>query len=306
MRSLVLCSLLLLSFLTGYAAEPASPERTRINEILATINARDEATRNAAEEALVKLGQGVLPALRVVLAERQQALAEKEKKMDDGTLLRSRWEVEALDNALVRLEWGSDPRRKIIEWAGALKFADGRPFRREVIPTRVTDVPLTRAFPGYLFYVVLLPGYQGGAAPSDEILQSYEVPAPLSSNNLFAMPKDGKWQLITTSEEMKAFFCAKLNPVKSKDTAKDAAYSWLRLTQTFIGNGDVRFNMPMNNFNAKQTDQGWLATGIIEAPTEGNRVSGTVSVEMLFTEDGKLSKVTESQILEMNMLMVPC
>lgn len=225
--------ILLLLLLAGVAgglargAAAATPAE-RAAAILAAVVPGVPESRAAAEEALVK-EPDLLPAIREALAARRTA-PEGAAPLEAERL---QAEVEVLDRAGVRLQWRMNPPQLIQQWLAKQTFPDGHKFTREATPLRLADDRLLRAFPDQLFYLVSLPGYQGGAAPPEEVLQALAAPPPLTALNLFAVKKDRTLRLIADAGQLAAFFGEALAPAKSREAIKDDLYAWLRLHAAF-------------------------------------------------------------------------
>jgi hypothetical protein len=222
MSRLLALLLVLLALAAVHAVEPQI-HTSRVEVILAAMTPNDRASQLAAEEALVKEGKPALPEMKQILATDRRVIVELHhfamvaRLTPEGVadLKRKQEQLAAevcvLDQAIFRIANGVNPRQAILDWAHALPFPDGGAFTREFEPMPVADAETGRmehTFPNQRFYLVYLPGYQGGAAPSEEILRHYAVPAPLSVINLIAVDTAGKLTLVTQREEVQNFFPA--------------------------------------------------------------------------------------------------
>lgn len=318
------------------AAEPVTPEqRVKVNAILATVKADNPPSELVAEDALVKEGKALLPAMAAILLEKRgdfhqadMPLRHLVESFDSGHLTA---QITALDQAIFRLASGVNPRQRIIEWAHALKFADdGRAFTREFLPLPVLDIEtdrLQRVFPAYRFYFVYLPGYLGGAAPPEEIVRALLVPDPLRVINLFAVDKAGHVSLMTRAVEglqevdrtvvgipgdigaLEALFSDILPPVKTADAAKDAVGAWLRLTTSFWlwSNQPLAFSPIADADLTAAPGAVWsfVAMGVVRvAPLNNNK--GQITALLSFDAAGKLGMVMETPQLELSLAPQPC
>ncbi len=296
---------------------PAPEQRKQINAILAGVKADDPRSALMAEEALVREGAALLPALRAVLPMKRdqlQGLYEPCKCANhwehEQEIAQVRAQISTLDQAIFRLTHGVNPRKAIVDWAHGLKFDDGRAFTREFLPLPLTDVEtgrLERVFPACRFYRVYLPGYQGGAAPPPEVLRQFAVPAPLAQGaNLFAVSAAGELTLMTRAEpHLWTFFQRNLPPVA---TPQDAVYAWLMVTTGFWwwNNRPLVF-LPVFEKDITAT-RGvavpWIARGIIRVePLLGN--DGQIAVQMTFDAEGKLLTATETPAVVLRQLPLP-
>jgi hypothetical protein len=136
---------------------------------------------------------------------------------------------------------------------------------------------LERAFPGRLFFSVIYRMHP----------VAIRAPAPLKSQNVFVVGKDGGVEHFTSSKELEKFFSSHARPVKSDDQAKDAVRAWLTLSQQFVQDGFFQFTIPDKEIsgNAKKM----TGKAVVE-PKGGNK--GYLAVTLTL-EDGKLSKVDE-------------
>ncbi|MHB9022739.1 MAG: hypothetical protein ACYC7E_00985 [Armatimonadota bacterium] len=200
-------------------------------------------------------------------------------------------------------------RGLITTWAHNLKFADGRAFTREIDAQLIADDRLARLYPDTFFYVVQLPGYLGGAAPSDEILRSLAVPAPLQRSNVFAVSKDATLRLLTGLMSREQYFQSLLPPIKTAALARTAAAAWLRLTQEYIWYHNYRpsFSITEMDFPVKELHGNYMnleVTGKAVVDPKSN-AKGDITVVMRFAVDGKLQFATETNNVEFGMIPLP-
>lgn len=320
MRICMLFAIFAVAIIALAADTPTPGQRARVEAILATINVENPASELAAEDVLVKEGAQLLPAMREMLPVRRLRLQRVNEPCkclnhweNEGDAAKLASEITALDQAIFRVTNKVNPRQAITTWAHALKFDDGRAFTREFLPLPVLDIEtdrLQRIFPNMRFYTAYLPGYQGGAAPPDELLKSFQVPAPLvQAMNLFAVSNTGKLALISQADQgLKTFLQVALPPVKTDIAAKDAAYAWLRLTTAFwVWNNQPLAFLPIAD-DAMTVKHGaaWplLVDGTVKvAPLNENK--GQISVQMAFDAAGKLVTATETPEIELGLYPLP-
>lgn len=330
-----LCILVLLAAGAAFAAQVTPDQRARIEAALANVSAYNQPSQVTAEDALVK-DIALAPALPVLLAEKRTQLRQVNEPCkclnhweDGADAAKLAGQILVLDQAIFRVTYKINPRQRIIDYAHALKFADGRAFTREFIPVPVADVEtdrLQRIFPTYRFYNAYLPGYQGGAAPPDELLRSFQVPAPLVQGvNLIAVDNSGRIRLATRAlahleivtevmpgaarpPALDELFQDILPPVKTEAAAKDATYAWLRLTIYFWqwGYQPLAF-LPIADADVsatKERHQQITARGMARvAPLNGN--TGRLETTLIFDIGGKLLQVTEMPEIELSAPPMP-
>jgi len=148
----------------------------------------------------------------------------------------------------------------------------------------VKEESLTRAFPGYSFYVLRFRQYPIALAP----------PEPLGSNNLFIVKPDGSVEYLRESETLKTFFRAALPPVTTQAQARDAAKAWLRLAQEFHQDGFFRFLVPEDSIRVGALEKGGLeVSGQAVVNQQGGNM-GELGASLTFDPAGVLTKVSES------------
>ncbi len=294
MRTLVV----LFTLGAALAAWAATPTQ-RVPEILATLKPGEPATWDAAEDALVKLGTPALPAIQGALAGHRKAQAAAQTagqwdKVDSETP-----PLDVLDNAVLRLTWGINPRAIVTDYLHGLKFPDGRVFTCEGRPVLITDAVVARAVPGYSWYFAYYPGYWGGAYPSPDVLRDFEVPAPLSTENLFAVDKAGKFTLLTDREKLKGFVLAHAVPATTQPALENAVSAWLRLTECFVERQLYRFNPP-GDFTVEAGNINTVVSGTAKVePTPFQH--GAITATLTFDERGRLTEIVEADNLQNNL-----
>lgn len=151
----------------------------------------------------------------------------------------------------------------------------------QVIP--ITDEALGRAFPTDAFV----------AARFRLFPVAIEPPAPLKSQNLFIVTKDGKLQHLTDAKSLETYFRAALGPAKDEAALKDAARAWLRLSQEFHQDGFFKFSIPEASLIIGPEKEGKKVTGTAAVePTGGNK--GAINVALTFDAAGKLVSISEN------------
>ncbi len=265
-----------------YAEEaPTSDPAARITALLATLTpARDSMA--TVEEALAAEGPAILPALRQALAHQRDALGQARTDTDRQMIRDS---MDVLDGAIIRLNWGWPPTKRIAEWTARVKTADGDRYQLPVLPQRVSDDTVERVFPAQLFYSMRLPA---------------TAPLPLRSCNLFVVQRDGLLKQLTTPKDLEGIFFGTLAAVLPDDEApvRDAVVAWLRLTQEFAIEQNLRFTIPADSLQVTYRQSvvssvnGWRGAGrAVVDPTCG--FTGVITVNLTFDAFGKLTGISE-------------
>src|SRR6266545_5850434 len=91
----------------------------------------------------------------------------------------------------------------------------------------VKDATITKTFPGVEFVAVHFRIWPVAIAP----------PAPLRSQNLFAVDKDSKLHHFTDAKDLEGFARAALAPSPNDESARAAVKAWLLLSQQFVQDG---------------------------------------------------------------------
>ncbi len=161
--------------------------------------------------------------------------------------------------------------KKLAEFKGAE--------RGQIIP--VTDEATARAFPAHSFYVLRFRQYPIVQMP----------PASLTANNLFVVKPDGSVEHLRDAAALESFFRATLAPIRTHSEARDAATTWLRLTQEFHQDGFFEFSVPHNSVRVGST--GLNVTGKAAVNPQGGN-TGEIVAALTFDQTGKLVTVSET------------
>lgn len=258
----------------GEQVIPAKPEPLHVDEMVTVI--ADEATGAKRQALLNKIAKANLPP-----EEQTQALAQ-----------------------LVAFD-----QQRISDWAHSLKFVDGRAFTRELSPTHIVDKRLTAFFPETYFYAVMLPGYFGGAAPTEEILRSYDLPAVLQTVNIFAIGKTAELSLLTGLQSRTQYFQQESPKVLTMDAARQAAACWLILYKQYIWQF---YQQPQFSIDETLFPVTELFGNVMNLDVVGKAVAipdsgatGEIIVKMRFDFKGKLQFAEEKQQLEFAPILLP-
>lgn len=161
------------------------------------------------------------------------------------------------------------------------RLAELKARRAVVVP--IWPEALTRTFPDRTFVSVRFPLWPVAVAP----------PAPLKSQNLFAVGKDGKLQHLADAKGLEDYFRAHLPPVKGPQQAADAADSWAHLAQEFVQDGFYIFRVKSPS-SIEAAPGGGIksveARAVVE-PAQGNK--GELRATLHFDQAGKLTKVAQ-------------
>jgi hypothetical protein len=151
--------------------------------------------------------------------------------------------------------------------------------------TRLTDEALKKAFPDTAFFAVVFRQYPVALA----------APEPFKSQNVFAVPKDGKLVHLTDTKGLETYFKDNLKGVKDEDGAKLAAGAWLALSQTFQQDGFFKFSVPKDELKAAGEKGERKASGKVVV-TQGGK--GELTATLTFDDKGKLAKVVEENAIK--------
>ena len=260
MKEHVIFAIIAVAFGLAGAMLPAGAQggdpRVRVAAILAKVRPYDPVTRNAATEELVSGGAALLPAIREAMAS-----AEETRR-------------EALDSAVVRLTWKTDPVKKVAAWMAA-KQQNG-PFARLPEPVRISSAALDALFPDRLFYAVVVRQFP----------LARPVSPPFNDQNVVVYHRDGSIDLQASPEAMQTYFKRSLAPAQNQGDAVRVMAAWLRLTQTYSEDGMFRFTIPMEQIKtAWQPSGGLVVTGKALVVAKGGD-SGEIDSTLTFIGQG--------------------
>jgi hypothetical protein len=145
----------------------------------------------------------------------------------------------------------------------------------------VKDEAVARAFPNYVFigaFFRLFPV----ARP---------VPQGLNASNLYAVGPDGKPQLIKEQKELREFFKTNLGPAKEDDAAKDAARSYVRLTEELNQDGFFKYKLEDDSTKLEPAADGKTASARAVVMSGGN---GEIAATLTLDKDGQFKEAKES------------
>lgn len=298
--------LLLALGLAALGAHAADPNQWVIAETLLTVQPYDQKSQHEAADRLAADGQGHEKAIRQVLNQQLDLLAKAQAKGADDEIAVTRRRVNALNEALARIEWKFSPTATLTAWLRTLKRANGEVFDCEADPIAIVDPRLEQVFPNQRFYLVYFPGYRGGAAPPEELLESLRVPEPLREINVVAVGKDKTVRVATDNDTLLVLFQALLPPVKTAAAAADATYAYTRLSESFFfwGERPLPFSIVPANVTTVKTAAGFTGKGkATVVPVNGN--AGELCVTLTFDAAGKPVKAEVLPQLELKMLPMP-
>lgn len=116
------------------------------------------------------------------------------------------------------------------------------------------------------------------------------MPEGLRASNVYAVDKDGKFELFKDIKTMEIFFRTHHKIAKTEKDAKAILGAWMVLTQEFHQDGMFKFEIQEKQFSVAQ-DVGLNARGRLIVMAGGN---GDLIAELDYDVDGKLSKVVET------------
>ena len=270
----------------GQPVPPAPPTLfNEMNDVFNSIAPNNPASVSEAEDKLVALGADKIFQAELTVKRRQVVeLAGTEHDLGEIPKLQS--QCEALDGALVRLEWQVNPREEIAKFIQGATPAAKWQYNLQ----RVTDTEVARVFPTMLLYSVIFRQY-----PVARIL-----PPSMAAQNLFVIRKGGKLEHLADAKRLENFFRAGLpRPdsaewLKTDDGRKTIVRAWLRLTQEFSQDGMFEFSIPQDSISIEAAKEGWTGKGkVMVAPKHGD--SGEVVASLSFKSDGGLANISEKR-----------
>lgn len=143
--------------------------------------------------------------------------------------------------------------------------------------TEITSPDVQRAFAETPLVIVRFRQYPIGFMP----------PEPLKVNNLFYEQK-GALSKMSTIEELKAFFFAKLPPVRSESGAREALRAWLALAEELETDGFFRFKEIASEI-APALESLIVSGGADVLPNNGDK--GQIRARLTFDRAGKLRAI---------------
>jgi hypothetical protein len=146
----------------------------------------------------------------------------------------------------------------------------------------MTASPVVNTFPTYSFVSVRFRLWPVAMVP----------PAPLKSQNLFVVGKDGKPQHLTDSKGLEPFFKAHLDMDRKTATPGQALNAWLLLTKEFVQDGFYTFVLSKERKGGAAQDGPSFVWGAIEVKPEGGN-KGRITATLHFDKAGKLTRVEE-------------
>lgn len=189
--------------------------------------------------------------------------------------------------AIERTRISGNPRKSIADLVNKLAGKE-RPFALQGQLFFLQDSGLSSLFPRHLFYILRYRQWPVG----------FDVPPPLSSNNLFVFAKEGSHTHITKSEQLKSFFASNLK-VTSKEEAREAVSGWLRLSQELHQDGMFQFDPPSDLIsNAKNGT--FFASGRVNVREDAGNMGG-IMAELDFDANGALGDYIEQVSLKPGM-----
>jgi hypothetical protein len=148
----------------------------------------------------------------------------------------------------------------------------------------ITDQSVGQTFPSHLILAVRFPLHPVAISPR----------APLHSQNLFIVDKDGLLDQVTDFKGMEEFFRANTGTVTKASTARQVVRAWLAMSQELSQDGYYTFEKKVER---EPTKFGLKATGEAKVkPEMGNK--GAIKVTIMFDIDGMLGEVQERKQLK--------
>ncbi len=149
---------------------------------------------------------------------------------------------------------------------------------------------LAQAIPASIFYSLKFPQWP----------VAFNVPAPLSSNNIFAFDASAKPVLITTEEAMKQHFREHTAPIKNDQEARATLAAYLTLAEIFAQDGMYQFSTSEDDMKILKEDGGTTISGTSNVrPVGGN--SGSIAAKLHIGPKGNLTSAQHSVNLQAGM-----
>jgi hypothetical protein len=146
--------------------------------------------------------------------------------------------------------------------------------------TLIKYAPLRRALPGHVFFGVLYKQFPAGRMP----------PRGLKPSNVFAYGPEGKVHVFTEPRKVIQFLKDRLVAGTDDDRVKDAARSWLRLTQEFKQDGFYEFDIQDEKTKVAKTKGGKI---VIAQSVVVKGGKGMISARVSFNKKGKLTDANQ-------------
>lgn len=274
--TLVLCGAVLLAGGLSGARSPArsktrpatqpqggAEQIAKINQILSRLRPRDPKSEQAAENALSALPKAYLPAMKKVLSAQKDPLRRG-----------------VLDSAVVRLEWGVDPRRAVSEWID--KNVKKPPAARLARLKRLADEALLLALSEVRFTSLLFRRWP----------VARESPAPLKSNNIFVISPSSPVQHLTNLKQLGRLYTKHLPAMKTHQAKQQAARAWLCLSRELQSDGMFVFKVRIGGVSTNKSDgtSRVVAKATVQ-PKAGDR--GWIRATLTFDREGRLTDIRE-------------
>jgi hypothetical protein len=194
------------------------------------------------------------------------------------------------ENSILRkLITTTDARQKIADYLAKFKTAEQPHVFQRAQLLFIHNAALEQMFPNNVFYVLRFAQWP----------VAFDVPEPLSNNNVFVVSKHDPIKLITQSGQLQKLF-GEVNSVTNETRAKSALKAWLTLSQELAQDGMFQFSIPENLISIKRSADAIIATGqAVSSPNAGN--SGSISAVLTFNNTGELQSVNEKKTLKAGM-----
>ncbi len=190
----------------------------------------------------------------------------------------------------VKLPSNFNPRKSIAFSVKNLSSLAGPPMLSRAHLQFLENKSLAQAIPDSIFYSLKFPQWP----------VAFNVPEPLSSNNIFAFDASAKPVLITTEEAMKKHFREHITPVKSDREARAALAAYLTLAEMLAQDGMYQFSIAEDDMKVLNENAGTTVSGASTVrPVGGN--SGAITAKLHFSAKGNLISAQHSVNLQAGM-----
>jgi len=254
-RAALILSLLTLAPANVWAAEEkAKPTSEEIKKLVNDLGSANKDDVSRAKKRLAAIGPAALAAVRQAVAREGQAPAKGAQGVVEQI---ARQEQKKLEDQLAR--------RK----------------NKNAIVYPVADQSVGQTFPSHVILAVRFPLYPVAIRPR----------APLHSQNLFIVDKDGQQEQVTDFKGMEDFFRANTGTVINASKARQVVRAWLAMSQELSQDGYFTFEKTVQ---AGPSKFGLKATGKATVkPEMGNK--GSIEVTITFDIDGMLGEIKEDK-----------
>ncbi len=190
----------------------------------------------------------------------------------------------------IEIPAGFAPRKAIAHYIENIASKSGPPILQMARLHFIESSALYAVLPDTIFYSLRFPQWPIG----------FDVPAPLQNNNIFAINKSAKLELLTNERQLEKLFREHMRPAKDGQAAREATFAWLVLGEELAQDGMYQFLITESEIKIEQTVSGIISTGkAVAKPVGGN--SGEITAKLSFDSQGHLQSAHQSVNLQAGM-----